>query len=160
MRTIWRKRRVRILVLLLIPVCLLFAVGPILMAINSLSQDFAPLSQVETVVGLKVPQTASGVHYRYRSWQGVATYLRFTLTTNEASTYIANLQLGKECSYPSPKDNFSPFGATWDYTDWFKPSLVLTYAGQECFADGMVYYLLVDKTNPTIPTIYLFSGGG
>jgi hypothetical protein len=155
MRTICRKRWLRVLVLLLMPVCLLFSIGPILLMIDRISQDLTPLSRVETILGIQVPQAATDVHHSYHSWQGVGINLRFTLPSNEALGYIANLQAGKECVYPTLKDNYNPLQ---DDSDWFKPSLAQTYAGQRCSANGYVYYLLLDKTNPTVPTIYLFSG--
>src|SRR5664279_3768819 len=160
MLKIWRNRWVRVALFILVGIFYVFSICPVLSTLYFLWQDQTPLSDVEEFIGVKVPQTATDIHYLYRSWQGVGIYLRFSVKGNDASTYIANLEQGKECTHVGPEDNFSPFGPTWDRTDWFKPSSVQVYAGQECTSRGKVYYLLLDKTNSVLQTIYLFSGAG
>jgi hypothetical protein len=153
-----RIRRVRIILLLLGSLLAIFSIGPIILLIDSLSQDLAPLSTVEDFVGVKVPQSATRIHHSYRSWQGVATYLRFDLPAKDVPSYVAALQAGKECSYTNPANNYTPFGAIGDRSEWFRPSVVRVFAGQRCVADGIDYEFLIDKTDPNVSTIYLSAG--
>jgi hypothetical protein len=151
-------RWVRSILLLLGLILAIFSIGPIFFFLHFVSQDLAPLSVVEDFVGVKVPQSATRVHHSYRSWQGVATYLRFDLPPNDVPSYVAALQAGKECSHTNPANNYTPFGAIGDRSDWFRPSMVRVFAGQRCVSGGIDYEFLIDKSDPNLSTIYLSAG--
>jgi hypothetical protein len=150
----WRRS----LVLFLVISIALISIWPIACVLSIVAQNFAPLSDVENFIGMKVPTTATDVHHSYRVYEGVSAHLRFDLPVIDIPGFVGEFQGKKACSPSTPEDNNNPFDARQEEGNWFRPSTSRVYAGQNCYADGIYYSLLIDKTNPTVNTIYLFAG--
>ncbi|NWG16418.1 MAG: hypothetical protein HXY41_07260 [Chloroflexi bacterium] len=136
-----------------IGILLVAALAGIGLAVVSRARGFT-LADAEAFIGARLPAGARNIAYATRDQFGRVVWLRFALSPDaDLSTFVAAMGLDAELLegfYPFPAANYTEAELTW-----WTPHTAQVAAGLHAVHAGKVYELLLDRSDPAAPVVYL-----
>jgi len=111
------------------------------------------LDSIEADAEIKIPNSAREIHAMISGFRELDTWVRLDLPTEELTEFLSNTQCGTPLTPTDP----AKFTRGELYPEWWQPNDAKQL--EEC-SGGHAYLrqrVLVDRTNPDIMTIYVFS---
>lgn len=113
---------------------------------------------------IQIPESATKTECTYNGIQGVEYYLRFSLPSEELSIFLTKTCFGTELALSETYNaEYLKYWdeIAWKAQTWWTPEKAKIAASGSCWVnDSDQLHLLIDKTNPETPILYISSDSG